>query len=135
MKKIETSNLRIGNIIDFNGRLFKVKEIYENSILGFNIYDQTDIGTISENDIKGVKINEKLLNMLGWNKHDEYNFKLDKSKAPLTYIEGHFDIECPYDENGIRIFISLKEGLGTAIYLNYLHELQNLFLALHFKEI
>ena len=120
MKNIKTSNLRIGNIIDFNERLLKVKEIYENSILGFNIYDQTDIGTISENDIKGVKINEKLLNILGWNKHDGNNFKLDKSKTPLTYIEGHLDIECPYDKNGIRIFISLQEGFGTAIYLNYI---------------
>lgn len=135
MKRIETSNLRIGNIIDFNGRLFKVKEIYVNSILGFNISDQTDIETISENDIKGLKINEKLLNLLGWSMHDGNNFKLDNSKAPLTSIEGHLDIECPYDENGIRVFISLKEGLGTAVNLNYLHELQNLFLALHFKEI
>ena len=86
-------------------------------------------------DTEELNIHEKLLNMLGWNKHDGNNFKLDKSKAPLTYIEGHLEIECPYDENGIRIFISLQEGLGTAVYLNYIHELQNLFCALHFKEI
>ena len=135
MAKIKTNTLRIGNIIDFNGRLFKVREIYENAILGTNIYDDSDSGTIHDEDIKGVPITEELLNMLGWHKEERNTFKLDKGKAPLSYIEGHLDIEYPYDESGIRVWMYLKEGYGTAVYLKYLHELQNLFQALHFTEI
>lgn len=135
MTKIKSSDLRIGNIIDFENRLFKVKEISEDSINGINIYDSTDSGTMSLKDIKGVPINEILLNKFGWYRTNGNSFKLTSLKAPLSFIEGHLDIEFPYDENEIRVWMYLKEGYGTAVYLKYLHELQNLFKALHFREL
>ena len=135
MKKIETNSLKLGNIIDFNGSLFKVTEIYANAIKGINIFDDNHSGTIPGDEIKGIKFSEKLLNGFGWYNDEGNNFKLVNTIAPISHIENHLDIEFPYDDNTIRVFISFEKDHGAAVYLNYLHELQNLFQALHFKEI
>jgi hypothetical protein len=135
MTNISTQDLRIGNIIDFNGRPFIVNEIYAGSIQGVNIFDKSDSGTVSEEDIQGIKFTEALLNKFGWHRSAGNVFKLSASKTPITHIENHLNIEFPYDNEGVRVWMQLKDGYGSAIYLKYLHELQNLYRALHFKEL
>jgi len=135
MKSIETSDLRIGNIVDYSGRAFLINEIYKESVQGVNIFDESDSGTIPIEEITGIQFTEKLLNKLGWYRADGITFKLSADRVPNSNIKNHLDIEFPYDNAGIRVWMHLKDGYGSAVYLKYLHELQNLFRALHFREI
>lgn len=135
MEGITTNELRIGNIVDYESRAFLINEIYTDSIQGVNIYDNSDSGTIPQAEIRGIKFSEALLNKFGWHRSTGNLFKLLQAKAPNTSISNHLDIEFPYDSNGIRVWMQLKDDNGCAVYLKYLHELQNLFRALHFKEL
>src|SRR5690606_4970566 len=99
MKSIETSDLRIGNIVDYSGRAFLINEIYKESVQGVNIFDESDSGTIPIEEIAGIQFTEKLLNKLGWYRADGITFKLSADRVPNSNIKNHLDIEFPYDND------------------------------------
>jgi hypothetical protein len=125
MKKgitMETNNLRIGDYVNIEGDIVKVKEIYGKSIH----YDYGEYESYATEDfIQPIELTEELLVNIGFSLTDkDYPcFEILYNNTFMRYIQ---KFNLLYLEN----LVSEEEGLHSEIKLygvKYLHQLQNAY--------
>jgi hypothetical protein len=111
------SELRVGNLLDYNGKTIIVDTIYYDQI---NL-DFTDFSGIKFEALKGIPISEEWLLKFGFAR-----FPWGLVKEELLFRD---NIQTPCKE------LTLEVGNGFRVTVQYIHQLQNLYFALTGKEL
>ena len=132
MKELSSQELRIGNFVQYGGVINKVYLISHNY---FQV-ESTDIPTFTANKNRAaepIPLTEEWLLRFGFHLRDGFSntFKLNVEKhqydcSEITYSE----------KEGLLRFSNGQEKGATLIpYINYVHQLQNLYFALTGEEL
>jgi hypothetical protein len=123
MKRTE---LRIGNLVEGNGKIHEVSSIYADDIIRlFNKDKIASIGCFSLKVINPIPITEEWLFKLG------LDYTSEKDYYYITFtIKGLF-FQSSTSPDGF-VYDRLLE---TAVFIKYVHQLQNLYFALTGEEL
>lgn len=138
---IRKSDLRVGNYVQHGDVTYVVTDIQNDLAMVVQLGSEQIGGSYLLNDIDGIPITPKILTSHKWALKDKNNFVFKgQNPSGISYIDGLLDIECPYAGGpGVRVWINqdkAKEGHpGSATYITYFHQLQNLIFGLTTKEL
>lgn len=128
---MEANELRLSNIVDYNGVNFKIYSVRSPEPNADDYYNDKSIITIWNNgladvcidDLNPIPLTEEWLIKFGFEKTKGYVFKIDKFSL--------FDHN--YDQG--NLFLKLNSQNVPLINIKYVHQLQNLYFALTGKEL
>lgn len=122
---IKTNELMIGNWVLYEDKPIEVASITDNSICFFeNKIGVRKVILCKPNEIDPIPITEKLLVKCGFDKHENWHSNDEKY---FTNIE---DDEIMYYEDVDSYLL-----VGSGVYVNFLHELQNAYFMLTKKQL
>ena len=141
---ITNRDLRIGNLVVYLGKTYKVSEILLSDRINFFRYEKS----VKTYDIDGLLMDESMLIKLGAKlvaKDDFVRYKLEiVDFLSIYFIVIERKISCTYlfvtqdPENAARFTINIKNGHSDKIInrpITFIHELQNLFFTFKREEI
>lgn len=127
--ELKCTDLRVGNYVNIEGDVVKVKEIYEKSIHYANGEYES---YATEDFIHPIKLTEDVLVKLGFKKNIIYGsvieyFPIDDNLARIF---------CTKEKQNFKIQIVRKNITETIVkYIKYLHQLQNAYFLLTNQEM
>lgn len=127
--ELKCTDLRIGNYVNIEGDVVKVKEIYEKSIHYAN--DEYE-SYATEDFIQPIELTEEVLTKIGFEKNTIYGsvieyFPIDDNLARIY---------CTKEKQNFKIQIVRKNITETIVkYIKYLHQLQNAYYCLTNEEL
>ena len=133
---MEVNELRIGNYVNIEGDVVKVKEIYEKSIhYTYGEYESY----ATEDFIQPIKLTEELLLNIGFkkNKYDWWKYFPDRENEISILMSGEYTtieyanlFHCPEDVTEVNYGSKLEFPRRI-----YLHELQNAYFLISNQEM
>ena len=116
---MEAKNFRIGNLVKYEDRIFRIHSLAEE----LPTLDTTEfgIGVVDWNNLKSIELTEEWLINLGFEQDTDIRCRWYHINGSLAY---------DLDDNCIRIDDTWEFGKRQ-----YVHELQNLFFALTCTEL
>lgn len=130
---MEAKNLRIGNLVKYENRAFKIHSLSEELVLLDT--DEFGIGVVDWNNLKPIELTEEWLKKLGF---DDSNYKAGyvgiDSKSSNGMITD-FVITKPKHMGEWQNYYAFDLPSHRFSTINYVHELQNLFNAITGHEL
>ncbi|WBV60257.1 hypothetical protein PFY12_14610 [Chryseobacterium camelliae] len=121
---MEAKELRIGNLFQYDNKVFKVKEIRNYIISGDRGKGNVDF-TIKE--ISPIELTEEWLLKFGFEKKAEHNFRLNVFARSIIHAYTHGKVE---------IELGNRSGYSFGYpQVQYVHQLQNLYFSLVGEEL
>lgn len=123
---IKSNELRLGNWVNFGVLTVPIKSIYTESVLEdktsvyVKLNDKLSNYCLDIKDISPIPLTEEILLKIGFRKIGSNEYYLDK-----------FMIECFSD----GFYFTGGEGVRFGDSIEYLHQLQNMYYALHKEEL
>lgn len=111
---MQSKEFRRGNLIEYKGCVYEIDIIAD--VFPHLNTDLFGTGVVGWNDIKGVEIDEKWLEKLG------FEFRNER-----VYSIGHFEVHIVNRTFFVRSFFLRS--------FKYVHQLQNIYFALTFEEL
>lgn len=128
---MKTNELRIGNYINIEGDVVRVKEIYDKSIY----YANSEYESYATEDfINPIELTEEVLENIGFKKNIIYG-------SVIEYLPIGDDLArvfCTKEKQNVRIQVVHKNASETIVkvkYVKYLHQLQNAYYCLTNEEL
>jgi len=130
---METKELRLGNLVSFDGRIAIVYQVNRTgAVLQYEGDTNTEIdgirrSTVSIGDIKPIPLAEDWLIKFGFKKvqEDKYGCHYENEECWIYLNHGGFDLELITDDERFNLLRTYK----------YVHQLQNLYFAITGKEL
>ncbi|KAA2223021.1 hypothetical protein [Chryseobacterium sediminis] len=121
---IAPQELRLGNLIGYDGKIFKVKEIRNYIIVCDRGKGNVDF---TSKEIEPIELTEEWLLKFGFEKKAEHNLKLDVLTRSIIHAYTHGKVE---------IELGNRSGYSFGYpEVQFVHQLQNLYFALTGEEL
>lgn len=126
---MEAKELRIGNLLSFEGKEMRVSSIHSDNTIRFKVPNGGSIGCFSLNhsDIEPIPLTEDWLIKFGWGK-DEYDCTyIDNTSLKQSVLY--------YDVKNKMFLMESNSDTIEFNHIHYLHQFQNLIFALTGEEL
>lgn len=122
--KLTAQELRIGNLVNYQGKIIKVEGIHNRTIYHSDRqFDQ--VGVDGYKTFEPIPITEEWLLKFGFGKSDEHEYGSNEHDLFGFYYDYHFN----------KFYLDTPEDNIYIPFIKYVHQLQNLYISLTNTEL